>query len=201
MAPGGGCLAGLPGDSTHQLLGFWKRDQGMAGHYGDNGSDRPMQKGPTFYGLDSPARHTQTLFPSPDRDWPDCGAHTSCRMGTVGNIRLDHIAQNRAESSGRIVSAKPASSRHAEKLYTVKGRVMAVSAASLRIQYTADSISKEMVLVTPSACQEGQTGRRRQGVVRDGWRRSCGKRRDHDERNARSKGREVRDVEGLAMTK
>ncbi len=36
-------------------------------------------------------------------------------------------------STGRIASTKHASSRHAEKLYTVKGRVMAVSASSLRI--------------------------------------------------------------------
>jgi hypothetical protein len=52
-------------------------------------------------------------------------------------------------SSGRIAGAKPALSRHAEKLYTVKGRVMAVSASSLRIQCKAESLSKEMVFVTP----------------------------------------------------
>ncbi len=52
-------------------------------------------------------------------------------------------------SSGRLAGTKPTSSRHAEKLYTVKGRVMAMSASSLRIQYKAESLSKEMVFVTP----------------------------------------------------
>ena len=104
-------------------------------------------------------------------------------------------------SSGRIVSAKPASSRHAEKLYTVKGRVMAVSAASLRIQYTADSISKEMVLVSPRPVKKVKPGDDvRVWYAMDGA-GPVVERRDPDERNARSKGREVRDVEGLAMTK
>ena len=53
-------------------------------------------------------------------------------------------------SSARIAAGMTASSRLAEKLYTVKGRVVAISASSLKIKYRADSLSKEMILVTPS---------------------------------------------------
>ena len=52
-------------------------------------------------------------------------------------------------SSDRIADAKPVSSRHAEKLYTVKGRVVAVSSSFLRIKCREGSVSKEVILVTP----------------------------------------------------
>ncbi len=63
----------------------------------------------------------------------------------------DLSVSRNAEPTSSIRSAltKPASSSLPEKLYTVKGRVVAFSASSLKIKYRADSLSKEMIFVTP----------------------------------------------------
>jgi hypothetical protein len=63
----------------------------------------------------------------------------------------DLSVSRKAEPTSSVRSAvtKPASASLPEKLYTVKGRVVAISTSSLKIKYRADSLSKEMILITP----------------------------------------------------
>jgi hypothetical protein len=158
MAPGGGCLAGLPGDSTHQPLGFWKRDRAWPVIM-----EISIVAGPCLRHLPYMAYRFRCAM-------RERFFHRLMVFGLIAGLTLlaawELLAisgltisrKTEPTSSGRIVSAKPASSSHAEKLYTVKGRVMAVSATSLRIQYIADSISKEMVLVTTGPVKKVKPG-------------------------------------------